>query len=139
MSEYTMISKEFYKALDEAQLIGSKCTQCGAYTAPQRQICPRCHSDQTEIITFNGRGKLAAYTVISVPPVKMAESGYDGKNPYCVGIITLDEGPRVSAQILNVDVAHPENIKIGTEMVMTTIKRVHEGQEKTFLAFEPVS
>ncbi len=137
MTDYTMASKDFYKALNDSLLIGSKCKQCGAYTAPQRKICPKCQSDQTEIITFSGKGKLLAYTVISVPPVKMAEAGYDGKNPYCVGIIALDEGPRVSAQILNVDVGHPENIKIGTEMVMTTITRGDEDQKSTYLAFQP--
>jgi uncharacterized OB-fold protein len=137
MTEFTMLSKDFYKALDHQKLIGSRCKKCGAYITPQRQICPNCHSDQTEVITFSGKGELSAYTVISVPPVKMAEAGYDGKNPYCVGIITLDEGPKVSAQILNVDLMHPENIKIGTKMVMTTIKRGQEDQEETFLAFQP--
>ena len=137
MTDYTMISKDFYKALDNHQLIGSRCNKCSAYITPQRQICPKCHSDQTEIITFSGKGRLVAYTVISVPPVKMAKAGYDGKNPYCVGIIALDEGPRVSAQILNVDFAHPEKIKIGTKMVMTTIKRGEVDQEETFLAFQP--
>lgn len=136
MTDYTMVSKDFYKALNNNQLIGSKCKICGTFTAPQREICPKCHADQTEIITFSGKGKLAAYTVISVPPVKMAEAGYNGNNPYCVGIIALDEGPRVSAQILNVDVVHPENIKIGTKMVMATIKRDNE-EESTYLAFQP--
>ena len=137
MTEYTMNSKDFYTALGDSQLIGSKCKSCGAYAVPQRQICPNCHSDRTEIITYSGKGTLAAYTVISVPPVMMAEAGYDGKNPYCVGIVTLEEGPRISAQILDVDISHPENIKIGTEMVMTTIKRGLDQNETSFLAFHP--
>jgi uncharacterized protein len=137
MTEYSMNSKDFYKALDSGELIGSKCLECGAYTVPQRQICPKCHSDQTEIVTFSGMGKLAAYTVISVPPVKMAQAGYNGNNPYCVGIVTLDEGPRVSAQILDVDLHQPEKITIGTDLVMTTIKRDEGEGQTTYLAFKP--
>lgn len=135
--EYTMDSKQFFTALADGKLIGAKCTQCGTSTIPQRQICPHCQSDDVELIEFCGKGKLAAYTVISVPPVAMAEAGYDAKNPYCVGIVTLDEGPRISAQILNVDVFNPQTIKIGSAVQMTTIKRGEEGAEKTFLAFEP--
>jgi len=88
-------------------------------------------------VSFSGQGKLAAYTVISVPPVKMAKAGYDGKNPYCVGVVTLSEGPRISAQILDMDLAHPENIKIGTDLQMAIIKREEDGIQNTYLAFKP--
>lgn len=138
MSEFALINKEFFRALETGELIGSKCQDCGEVSIPQREICPDCFSHRTEIESFSGKGKLAAYTVISVPPVKMAQAGYDGKNPYCVGIVTLDEGPRISAQILDVDLAHPENIKIGTELQMTTIRREEDGVQNTYLAFKPV-
>ena len=138
MSEYTMNSKDFYSALSEAQLIGSKCENCGTFAIPQRRICPKCHATNTKIINYSGQGKLAAYTVIFVPPVMMADAGYSAKNPYCVGIVELEEGPRVSAQILEVDVQNPENIKIGTSMKMETIKRGEGESQSTFLAFKPV-
>jgi uncharacterized OB-fold protein len=137
MSEFSMNSKDFYKALNEKKLIGSKCRRCGSIVIPQRKICPECQSDQTEIISFSGKGKLAAYTVIFVPPVRMAEAGYGSKNPYCVGVVELAEGPRVSAQILDVDVTHPENIDIGMPLTMTTISRVEGEQENTYLGFKP--
>jgi len=137
MAECLINSEEFYKALEQGQLIGSKCSQCNSYTIPQRQICPKCKSDETEIIRFTGDGKLVAYTVVFVPPVRMAEAGYSAKNPYCVGVVELVEGPRISAQILDVDVQHPENIEIGLPLKMTTITRIEGEKENTFLAFEP--
>jgi uncharacterized protein len=137
MIEYTMNSRDFYYALGKDELIGSRCKSCGALSVPQRQICSKCHSENTEIITFSGSGELVAYTVIFVPPQKMAEAGYSAKNPYCVGVVELKEGPRVSAQILDVDLENPENIEIGTQLEMTTITRGEgEGQEN-FLAFKP--
>jgi uncharacterized OB-fold protein len=136
MSEFSMNSKDFYKALDQGKLIGSKCKQCNSYAIPQRHICPKCKSDQTEIISYSGDGKLVAYTVVFVPPVRMADAGYSSKNPYCVGVVELSEGPRISAQILDVDVQHPENIEIGSMLKMTIITRVEGEQENTFLAFK---
>jgi len=138
MAEYSMISKDFNQALENNQLIGSKCTQCGSYAIPQRRICPKCHSENTELINFSGNGKLVAFTVISVPPVKMAEAGYNNKNPYCSGIVELEEGPRISAQILDVDLLNPNNIKIGTKLIMSIITRQEDDAEKSYLAFHPM-
>jgi hypothetical protein len=138
MSEYALVNKEFFRALEGGDLIGSKCLDCGDLSIPQREICPVCHSHNIEVESFSGKGKLVAYTVISVPPVKMAQAGYDSKNPYCVGIVELEEGPRISAQILDVDLAHPELIEIGTELEMTTIQREEDGTPKAYLAFKPV-
>jgi len=89
------------------------------------------------VVTFSGKGTLLAYTVIFVPSLMMAHAGYDAKNPYCVGVVALEEGPQISAQILNVDVSHPENIKIGSPLTMTTIKRGGEDNSKSYLAFKP--
>ncbi len=138
MNNYSTKSKEFYKALGEGQFIGSKCKHCGAVSVPPRQICPKCHATDSEVITLSGKGKLVAFTVISVPPVMMANAGYDAKNPYCVGIVELDEGARVSAQILGVDMSAPETIKIGTPLSKTTITRGEGEAQETFLAFELV-
>ena len=138
MAEYSMISKDFNKALENNLLIGSKCTQCGSYAIPQRGICPKCHSENTELIHFSGNGKLVAFTVIYVPPVKMAEAGYNNKNPYCSGIVELEEGPRISAQILDVDLLNPNKIKIGTALEMNMITRKEGDNLKSYLAFHPI-
>lgn len=137
MCEYSMNSKDFYIALEQGDLIGSHCQDCGTHIVPQRRICPKCHSENTEIISYDGSGKLVAYTVVFVPSVRMAEEGYSAKNPYCVGIVELAAGPRVSAQIIDVDLDHPEKIVIGTPLKMTTITRGEGEDQSTFLAFKP--
>jgi uncharacterized protein len=137
MGEYTMNSKDFYTALEQGDLIGSNCQECGSDSIPQRQICPSCHSENTEIVSYVGRGKLVAYTVVYVPPVKMADEGHNAKNPYCVGIVELDEGPRVSAHLLNVNLDHPESIEIGMRLKISTISRGEDENQSTFLAFKP--
>jgi len=135
--DYQMVSTEFMKALENKHLIGGKCQDCGHYCIPQRQVCPKCHSQNMDVVSYSGLGKLMAYTVIYVPPVDMANAGYDGKNPYCSGIVELIEGPRISAQILDVDLDNPENIEIGSQLMMTTITRGEDENQTSFLAFSP--
>lgn len=137
MADFSLNSSDFYKALETEQLIGSHCLDCGAMVTPQRHICPQCLGSHTEVVTFSGKGTLLAYTVIFVPSLMMAQAGYDAKNPYCVGVVALEEGPNISAQILDVDVSHPESIKIGSPLKMTTIKRGGEDSSKSYLAFKP--
>jgi uncharacterized OB-fold protein len=76
-----------------------------------------------EWVELSGKGKLVAFTVIGVGPMPMIDSGYNRDNPYCSGIVEVEEGPRISAQILGVDVAHPENIKIGIPLTADFVER----------------
>ena len=138
MSDCKLETKTFFQAIENEALIGSRCLNCGHISLPQRYICSRCHSNQAERLEFAGTGKLAAYTVIYVPATDLVKAGYDSKNPYMVGIVTLDEGPRISAQILDMDLSDPAKIQIGTPLKMTVIERGAEGQTKKFLAFKPL-
>lgn len=138
MSDLHMTSKDFFKALEMQQLIGLRCLDCGFLAVPQRRICPNCLSKNTEQMVFSGKGKLAAFTIIYVPSLMMSEAGYNAKNPYCVGIVALQEGPKIAAQILEMDLSLPENIVIGTPVTISTTTRKVGEQEKTYLAFKPM-
>ncbi|HPR34922.1 MAG TPA: Zn-ribbon domain-containing OB-fold protein [Anaerolineaceae bacterium] len=137
MTDQALHSKAFNQAIEEDVLIGSHCLACGHISIPQRQICPKCHSDQAERIQTNGKGTLAAFTVIYVPPTSMADAGYNAKNPYCVGIVAFGEGPRISAQIVGLDLGDPSSIKIGMPLKQTFVVRGEGEAAKKFLAFEP--
>jgi hypothetical protein len=67
----------------------------------------------------------------------MLEAGYGFKKPYCAGIVELENGERISAQIVGVDVAHPASIDIGMPVTMTFVERGEDDTKQTFLAFEP--
>jgi hypothetical protein len=137
MENYSMNSNDFYTALENGTLIGSRCLDCDTLAIPQRQICPKCLGSNTEIVEYSGKGRLSAFTVVFVPTVQMAQYGYNAKNPYCVGVVELEEGPSISAQILDVDLNQPDNIKIGTNLIMTTVTHGDDGNVKTLLAFKP--
>ncbi len=138
MSEMDFTPSQYYRLLGEKKLMGSRCKTDGLLHVPPRPICPSDMSQDMEWVELSGQGKLSAFTVVYVPPSAMISAGYDRKNPYCVGIVKLAEGPSISAQILGVDVQHPEAIKIGTELRATFIERGEGDAHRTLLAFEPV-
>ena len=129
----------FNQYLSEHKLMASHCPACDALYLPPRAICPKCHTDQLEWVETSGKGKLAAFTSVYVGPTAMIAEGYDRNNPYVTGIVELDEGVKISARILGVDAAHPEQIKIGTPMMVKFLERGEGEARRTFLAFEPAN
>ncbi|HEX78368.1 MAG TPA: Zn-ribbon domain-containing OB-fold protein [Dehalococcoidia bacterium] len=123
----------FEEYLKEKKLMAARCRHCGRLHLPPRPMCLDCRRLDMEWVQLKGRGKLAAFTCIAVGPTFMGQQGFGRDNPYCTGIVELEEGPRISAHILGVDAQHPETIQIGTPMIMDPV----EWQEKTFLAFRP--
>jgi len=138
MSETAFNSSSFYTFLNEHKLMGCRNRTSGKLYVPPRSYCSVSHTDDMEWEEMSGRGKLVAFTVITVAPTHMVKEGYGFKNPYCTGIVELEEEARISGQILGVDVAHPENIKIGTPVQVTFIERGEGQAKRTYLGFKVV-
>ncbi len=96
------------------RLEGSVCAECGAKFFPPRQVCTECKSTHMTPHEFDGRGELYSFTTLYSAPM-----GFEEQVPYIVGMIKLDEGPLVEAQITDAD---PETLKIGQRMEMVTRK-----------------
>ena len=64
----------------------------------------------------------------------MMSKGYGRDNPYCTGVVTLEEGPRISARISGVDAGNPQNIRTGINLVIDLEDL--EAEEPT-LVFKP--
>jgi len=136
MSKDLYSAAGFYEFVDEKKLMGTKCKSCGELFLPPRPMCSACHSEEMEWVEMGGKGKLEAFTVTLYGPTRMVEAGFGPKNPYCVGIVRLDEGPAISAQILGLDLSKPEEIKVGTPMQLTFVNRTEGEKEVTFIGFE---
>jgi uncharacterized OB-fold protein len=80
--------------------------QCGTVYFPSRVICPKCRrKGKLERVKLSGEGKVYSYTVIHAPAL-----GFEKVVPYVFAIIELKEGPRLSAQIIDVE---PSEVYIG--------------------------
>jgi len=136
MSETEFTHTTHHQSLGARKLVASRCKTCGKLYFPARPMCSECFSKEMEAIELSGKGKLAAYSVIYIAPSAMIQAGYDRKNPYCAGVVQLEEGPSICAQIVGVDMAHPETIQIGTPLTATFLDRGEGESVKTFLGFQ---
>lgn len=99
------------------RLEAAKCADCGKILFPARIICPQCKSINFETINLTGKGELLTYTIIRVAP-----EGFTDQVPYAIGIVKLEEGINITAQITDCD---PETLKIGDKLV-TEFRRINE-------------
>lgn len=129
----------YQQHLSAHRLMGSRCAACGAMHLPPRAICPACRSVQMTWMEFSGRGRLAGFTSVFIAPTAMAQAGYGRDKPYLSAVVELEEGAKISARLLGLDAAHPENILVGQPLVVDFIDEGDGEQHSTVLAFRPAS
>ena len=132
-NEFTAAS--FYEFLAGHRLMGVRCTGGDETFLPPRAYCPGCGQGEMEWVEFSGRGRLLTFTVIYIGLAAMIAAGFDRKHPYCVGIVELEEGPRISAMITGVDPFRPADIQIGRTVSLDIQELGPEGAKKAVLAF----
>jgi uncharacterized OB-fold protein len=101
-------------------------------------MCAECFGSEMTWTEVPDRGKLVAFTTIHIAPTAMIEAGYGRDKPYCSGIVELENGLAISAQILGLDAAKPEAIEIGTPLKAEFVERGEGEEQITFLAFRAV-
>ncbi len=98
----------------------SKCKNCDAVFFPPRLICPECKKREFEETKLAEEGKILTYTIIRVPPRQFVDQA-----PYAVGIIELDDGVKLTGQIVDCDF---EDLKIGQKVKLEFRKIFEEGE-----------
>jgi len=68
----------------------------------------------------------------------MVAQGYNRHNPYCSGVVELEEGGRVDARIDGVDTRKPETIQVGMPLKAKFLHPEGGEEQKAYLVFEPV-
>lgn len=103
------------------QLEGTECAGCGALYFPPRYVCSACKSHNLKPYNFKGKGKIYSYTMIYQAP-----DVHDKNVPFCVALIDLEEGPRITAQLTDIQ---SRKIKIGLPVEMV-IRKIYEDGTK---------
>jgi uncharacterized OB-fold protein len=134
--ERPFTAASFQAYMNEGVLMGSRSRQTGEVFVPPRPIDPRTGGDEMEWVKLSGRGTLAAFTSVYIGTTPMIEAGYDRTKPYVAGIVELEEGPSISAQILGVDGMQPDIEWIGRSVQATFIERGEGEKRRAYLAFE---
>jgi hypothetical protein len=137
MEEKPFSDIAYEQFLNKEKLMGSRCKACDIHYVPPRPICIECYGSDMQWVEMKGNGRLAAFTCITIAPPFMIAQGYNRKNPYCTGVVELEEGARVDARIEGVDAGQPEEIKVGMPLKVKFLHREEGGKKETYLAFEP--
>ncbi len=116
------------------RLEGVYCENCGFYYFPSRNICPECRREgRLRPHKLKGTGTVYSYTIVHAPP-----QGFELHRPYIVAIVQLDEGPKLTTQIVD---CKRDDIKIGSKVKMT-FRKIQDGSKEGIIhygyKFKPV-
>jgi uncharacterized OB-fold protein len=139
MEERSFSDISYEQFLNEEKLMGCQCKQCQELYLPPRPLCIKCHNAEMSWVKMSGKGKLSAFTCIAIGPSFMIAEGFNRNNPYCTGVVELEEGVRVDARIEGIDPKKPDDIKVGMHLKVKYLHRQDQPNIKTYLAFEPLN
>jgi uncharacterized OB-fold protein len=97
----------------EGKLGIQRCKGCDTLRHPPRPMCGECRSLEWDTVEASGRGTICSYTVLHYPEFP----GYE--YPLVIVLVDLEEGTRVTSQLLNVD---PSDVDFGMAVEMV----IHE-------------
>jgi len=107
-------------------LVGSRCPQCGSIFAAQRVVCLQCAHRGCERALLSATGDVWTFTIVHQQP-----PGSVMKVPYAIAQVRLDDGPIVSAPLVEVDVAR---VRVGLPVVMTMCAAGQDADGNTLMA-----
>ncbi len=114
------VARFWRKIPQRYNLIGTRCTNCGRFFFPPRSFCPDCRRAGNIVDhQFSGNGKIVTYTVI-----RTASEQFEQMTPYVLAIVQLDEGPRMTGQV----VCAPEEAAIGMKVKPVFRKMSTDGE-----------
>jgi uncharacterized protein len=107
-------SVPFWKAAEQDEFLGKRCTRCTRFHWYPRAICPHCSSPDTEWCRLSGEGTLYAFSTL-----------LRTETPYTVAYVQLAEGPCMLTRLVRVD---EEKLSIGMP-VRVAFERTPEGRK----------
>lgn len=90
---------------EEGRLLGFR-SACGFVTATWGLLCPRCGKRDLSEVDLSGRGRIAAYTVQTVPAEEFVNDA-----PYAYVVVELEEGGRITGWIPGTRA--PDELEVG--------------------------
>jgi uncharacterized OB-fold protein len=69
------------------RLAVQQCDACGTLSVPPKVVCPGCEGSRFSRAALGGDGEVSSYTVIRVPPSRLAAEA-----PYVVVVVRAVEG-----------------------------------------------
>ncbi len=128
LPEPSETSRPFWEGVRARELRLQRCRDCGKHVFYPRAICPFCLSEYLEWVTASGKGKVYSHTVVR----RAMHPAFREDLPYVLAIVELDEGPRLTTNIVGVE---PEGVRVDMR-----VRAAYDDvtPDITLLKFEPL-
>jgi uncharacterized OB-fold protein len=117
----------FWQGTQVGELRLQRCDDCQHVYFPPRPFCPACACRSVSVFAASGVASLYSYVINHRP-----HPGFNG--PYAIAVVTLAEGPRMMANIVNTPQT-PEALQLDMPL-QVTFETLTE--EVTLPYFEPM-
>ena len=98
----------FADSARQGNILAIRCKNCSHMDLSTVYFCKKCGRREFEECQVSGRGSVATYTIITVPP-----DGFEKHVPYAWVVLSLDgSGLRVSGFMAGI--AKPDDLPVGT-------------------------
>jgi len=122
-----MAVSRFWREIPQRyNLEGNQCTICGRKYFPPKHICDSCRREsigKMKKVKLSGKGRIYSYTVIHT-----GSSMFNLQTPYIMAIVELNEGPRITGQIVDCET---NDVKIGMPVESVFRKIGEDGKNGT--------
>jgi len=109
-------NRPFWEACRQQRLELPHCEACARAYWPPGPLCPHCFGGAVGWRSASGRGEVAAFVVVH----QKWFPAFEADIPYNVAEIELEEGPRISASL--VDIANDEiSVGLAVEVVFDPV------------------
>ncbi len=121
-------TRPFWEGTRAHQLRLQRCRDCRKHIFYPRAVCPFCLSEHLEWVTASGRARVYSYTVVR----RAMHPGFREDVPYVLAIVELEEGPRLTTNIVGVA---PEEVRVDMP-----VRAAYDDvtPDLTLLKFEPL-
>ncbi len=103
---HTELTEPYWQAAREERLVIQQCNACDHWLFPPGANCPRCGSEELSWTPVSGKGVIYTYTIAYRPPHPVLTN----QTPITVAVVELEEGPRMTSNIIGCD---PDTVEIG--------------------------
>lgn len=102
------VGRPFWDAAKRHELVVQECRRDGTLQFPPRALCVACGRGNLGWKKLSGKGVVYSFTIIR--QVISNSPAFQEDIPFCIGLIQLDEGPRIYSNIVG---CKPEEVDIG--------------------------
>ena len=123
----TLDMQFWFDGAKEGRLLIQRCASCGTLRHPPGPACGRCRSFEWDALEASGRGTVYSFVVNHYPQVPAFDY------PLPVGLIELEEGTRLVADLVGIE---PAEVRVGMPV---QVEFVAVDDELTLPMFRPVA